>query len=108
MWLDHLPAPVRFGGSASLSTVCRHIKLARAGDLHDAIEDGSRCRSTFGCTAARFRVDCAARSLAFHPISVTLRSAHTISIDKGRTGPACPSSEASKSLPLLLHTPNLR
>ena len=30
--LDH-------GGSASLTAVCRHIKLARAGDLHDAIED---------------------------------------------------------------------
>ena len=27
------------GGSASLSAVCRHIKLPRAGDLHDAIED---------------------------------------------------------------------
>jgi DNA polymerase-3 subunit epsilon len=27
------------GGGASLSAVCRHIKLARAGDLHDAIED---------------------------------------------------------------------
>jgi DNA polymerase III subunit epsilon len=27
------------GGSASLSAVCRHIKLTRAGDLHDAIED---------------------------------------------------------------------
>jgi DNA polymerase III subunit epsilon len=27
------------GGSAALSAVCRHIKLARAGDLHDAIED---------------------------------------------------------------------
>ena len=27
------------GGSASLSAVCRHIKLARAGYLHDAIED---------------------------------------------------------------------
>ena len=27
------------GGSASLSAVCRHIKLARAGALHDAIED---------------------------------------------------------------------
>ena len=27
------------GGSASLSAVCRHIKLACAGDLHDAIED---------------------------------------------------------------------
>ena len=29
------------GGSASLSAVCRHIKLARSGDLHDAIEDAS-------------------------------------------------------------------
>jgi DNA polymerase III subunit epsilon len=27
------------GGSAALSAVCRHIKLARARDLHDAIED---------------------------------------------------------------------
>ena len=27
------------GGSASLSSVCRHIRLARAGNLHDAIED---------------------------------------------------------------------
>jgi DNA polymerase-3 subunit epsilon len=27
------------GGSAALSAVCRHIKLARAGDLHGAIED---------------------------------------------------------------------
>ena len=27
------------GGSASLSAVCHHIKLARTGDLHDAIED---------------------------------------------------------------------
>jgi DNA polymerase III subunit epsilon len=27
------------GGSASLSAVCRRIRLARAGDLHDAVED---------------------------------------------------------------------
>ena len=27
------------GGSASLSAVCKHVKLARAGDPHDAIED---------------------------------------------------------------------
>jgi DNA polymerase-3 subunit epsilon len=27
------------GGSASLSAICRHIKLARSGDLHGAIED---------------------------------------------------------------------
>jgi hypothetical protein len=30
---------LELGGSASLSAVCRHIKLARAGDLHGAIED---------------------------------------------------------------------
>jgi hypothetical protein len=38
--LHHARIPrARPGGSASLSAVCRHIKLARAGDLHDAIED---------------------------------------------------------------------
>jgi DNA polymerase III subunit epsilon len=30
---------LQLGGSASLSPICRRIKLARAGDLHDAIED---------------------------------------------------------------------
>jgi DNA polymerase-3 subunit epsilon len=30
---------LELGGSASLSAVCRHIKLARAGNLHDPIED---------------------------------------------------------------------
>ena len=30
---------LELGGSASLSAVCRHIKLARAGDRHGAIED---------------------------------------------------------------------
>ena len=30
---------LELGGSASLSAVCHHIKLARAGDLHGAIED---------------------------------------------------------------------
>jgi DNA polymerase III subunit epsilon len=30
---------LNLGGSASLSAICRHIKLARSGDLHDAIED---------------------------------------------------------------------
>jgi hypothetical protein len=29
----------KLGGSAALSAVCRHVKLTRAGDLHDAIED---------------------------------------------------------------------
>ena len=32
---------------------------------------GSRCRSIFGCTAARFGVDCVARFLALHPTCVT-------------------------------------
>ena len=30
---------LKLGGSASLTAVCRHIKVARAGDLHAAIED---------------------------------------------------------------------
>jgi DNA polymerase-3 subunit epsilon len=30
---------LELGGSAALSAVCRRIKLARAGHLHDAIED---------------------------------------------------------------------
>jgi DNA polymerase-3 subunit epsilon len=30
---------LELGGSASLSALCRRIKLARVGDLHDAIED---------------------------------------------------------------------
>jgi DNA polymerase-3 subunit epsilon len=30
---------LNLGGSASLSAICRQIKLARSGDLHDAIED---------------------------------------------------------------------
>src|SRR5262245_28024113 len=30
---------LELGGSAALSAVCRRIKLARAGDLHDAIAD---------------------------------------------------------------------
>ena len=61
------------GGSASLSAVCRRIKLARAGDLHDAVEDAwLAMQSIFGCTAARFRVDCADRFRALPPTCVTL------------------------------------
>jgi DNA polymerase III subunit epsilon len=30
---------LKLGGSASLSAVCHHLRLTRAGDLHDAIED---------------------------------------------------------------------
>ena len=79
---------LELGGSASLSAVCRHIKLARAGDLHDAIEDAWLAMQIyFGCTAARFSVDCAARFLALHPTCVTLRPAHTVT-DKGCADPA--------------------
>lgn len=39
---------------------------------------GSRCKSIFGCTAARFSVDGAARFLACHPTCVTPRPAHTV------------------------------
>jgi DNA polymerase-3 subunit epsilon len=45
------------GGSAALSAVCRHVKLARSGDLHDAIEDAWLAMQTFlwlhGCPLQR-------------------------------------------------------
>jgi DNA polymerase-3 subunit epsilon len=45
------------GGSAALSAVCRHIKLARSGDLHDAIEDAWLAMQIFlwlhGCPLQR-------------------------------------------------------
>jgi hypothetical protein len=85
------------GGSASLSAVTSS-SLVLAICTTRSRTPGSRCRSTFGCTAVRVRVDCAACSLARRPTSVTLRSV-IVSIDKGRTIPACPSSQASKLLP---------
>ncbi len=62
---------LELGGSASLSAVCRRIKLARAGDLHGAIEDAwlamqiylwlhgcplqTRLRGSLPCTPSNFR-----------------------------------------------------
>jgi hypothetical protein len=52
----------------------RTFKLARAGSLHDAIEDACvAIRSIVGCTAARFSGDCAAHRPARHQTGVTLR-----------------------------------
>ena len=76
------------GGSAALSAVCGHIKLARVGDLHDAIEDAWLAMQIYlWLHAARFRIDCAARFLAHPPTCVSLRSANTMSPDRGSTVP---------------------
>jgi hypothetical protein len=77
MWLDHLPASVAF---------C-DVETTGLGN-HDRIVN------------ARFRVDCAARFLALHPTSVTLRSAHTMSMDEGRTVPALSVKRGEQVTPL--------
>jgi hypothetical protein len=85
------------GGSASLSAICRRIKLARAGHLARSKTPGSRCRSTFGCTAARFRPGRATRSLALRQICVTLRAAIIVSIMRvgRRSGMSKPGDPAT-------------
>jgi DNA polymerase III subunit epsilon len=85
------------GGSASLSAVCRHIKLARAGDLHDAIEDAWLAMQTYlwlhgGPLQGRLRGSLPRTPTNFRRAG----SAATMSIDNGRTVAA--SSEAAKEL----------
>jgi DNA polymerase III subunit epsilon len=94
-------------GSASLSAVCRHIKLARVGDLHDAIEDAWLAMQIYlwlhgGPLQGRLRGSLPRTPSNFRHAG----SADTMSIDKGRTVAA--SSEAGKLLPMRLHTPDLR
>ena len=58
------------GGSASLSAVCHHIKLARAGHLHDAIEDAWLAMQIYPL-AARLPASASIASLASsHPIQL--------------------------------------
>jgi DNA polymerase III subunit epsilon len=77
---------LELGGSASLSAVCRRIKLARAGDLHGAIEDAWLAMQIYlwlhGCPLqTRLR-----GSLPRTPSNLRhAESGHTVSIDKGRT-----------------------
>jgi DNA polymerase III subunit epsilon len=86
------------GGSAALSAVCRHIKLARAGDLHDAIEDAWLAMQIYlwlhGCPLER-RLRGSPRS----PSNLRHAESGAYRIDRG---------PHSSGAPLLRHTPNLR
>ncbi len=94
---------LELGGSASLSAICRHIKLARAGDLHDAIEDAwlamqiylwlHRCPLQRQLRGSLPRTPSNLRHVESGPYPVG---------QQGRTDPVCPPSETSNL------TPNLR
>ena len=87
------------GGSASLSAVCRHIKLARSGDLHDAIEDAWLAMQIYlwlhGCPLQRkFRgsLPCTPSNLRHAEVSRYRADRH---------------ARRSPDVPLLRDTPNL-
>ena len=86
------------GGSAALSAVCRHIKLARSGDLHDAIEDAWLAMQIYlwlhGCPLQRQLRG----SLPRTPSNLRHAEVGAYRIDRPR----------SPDAPLLRHTPNLR
>jgi DNA polymerase-3 subunit epsilon len=87
------------GGSAALSAVCRHIKLARSGDLHDALEDAWLAMQIYlwlhGCPLQRrFR-----GSLPRSPSNLRYPA----------SGPYCVDQQGPhSSAALLRHSPNLR
>jgi DNA polymerase III subunit epsilon len=86
------------GGSASLSAACRRIKLARAGDLHGAIEDAWLAMQIYlwlhgSPLQTRLR-----GSLPRSPSNLRHAESGPYRVDhKGRTR-FCPSSQASKLL----------
>jgi DNA polymerase III subunit epsilon len=86
------------GGSAALSAVCRHIKLTRSGDLHDAIEDAWLAMQIYlwlhGCPLQRQLRGSLPR------IPSNLRGAES--------GPYRIDQAPHSSAALLRHTPNLR
>jgi DNA polymerase-3 subunit epsilon len=88
------------GGSAALSAVCRHIKLARSGNLHDAIEDAWLAMQIYlwlhGCPLQRRLRD----SLPRTPSNLRHAEVDPYRVDRQR--PRSPDA------PLLRHTPNLR
>jgi DNA polymerase III subunit epsilon len=88
------------GGSAALSAVCRYIKLARSGDLHDAIEDAWLAMQIYlwlhGCPLQRRLRGSLPRTPS------NLRHAASGPYRVERQGPH------SSGAPLLQHTPNLR
>jgi DNA polymerase-3 subunit epsilon len=79
---------LKLGGSAALSAVCRHIKLARDGDLHDAIEDAWLAMQIYlwlqGCPLQR-RLR---RSLPRIPSNLRHPTPAHIATDKARAHPA--------------------
>jgi DNA polymerase III subunit epsilon len=87
------------GGSAALSAVCRHIKLARSDDLHDAIEDAWLAMQIYlwlhGCPLQRRLRGSLPRTPS------NLRHAESGPYRVDREGPRSPDA------PLLRHTPNL-
>jgi DNA polymerase III subunit epsilon len=90
---------LELGGSAALSAVCRHIKLARSSDLHDAIEDAWLAMQIYlwlhGCPLQRRLRG----SLPRTPSNLCPAEVGPCRIDRqGRRSP---------DAPLLLHTPNL-
>ncbi len=91
---------LHLGGSAALSAVCRHIKLARSGDLHDAIEDAWLAMQIYlwlhGCPLQRRLRGSLPRSPS------NLRHAADGPYRVDRQGPRSPDA------PLLRRTPNRR
>jgi len=87
------------GGSAALSAICRHIKLARSGDLHDALEDAWLAMQIYlwlhGCPLPRrFR-----GSLPRSPSNLRYPA----------SGPYCVDQQGPhSSAALLRNSPNLR
>jgi DNA polymerase III subunit epsilon len=88
------------GGSAALNAVCRLIKLARSGDLHDAIEDAWLAMQIYlwlhGCPLQRRLRG----SLPRTPSNLRHAGSGPYRVD--REGPRSPDA------PLLQHTPNVR
>ena len=87
------------GGSAALGAVCHHIKLARSGDLHDAIEDAWLAMQIYlwlhGCPLQRrFRgsLPCTPSNLRHAEVSRYRADRH---------------ARRSPDVPLLRDTPNL-
>jgi DNA polymerase-3 subunit epsilon len=84
------------GGSAALTAVCRRVKLARAGELHDAIEDAWLAMQIYlwlkGCPLQR-RLR---RSLPRAPSNLRRAEIGLSGIDRtgARTAPTYPSSKA--------------
>jgi DNA polymerase-3 subunit epsilon len=99
---------LELGGSASLSAVCRHIKLARAGDLHGAIEDAWLAMQIYlwlhgGPLQGRLRGSLPRTPSNFRRVE----TGHTVSIDQPHSSGTL-VKRGEQVTRLLLRTPNLR